>query len=551
MALVLHRLAPGPEDLPRSPLVHLQVQQSVLHDRLNLTIYLLRSSAASSGLPEITFWLGAPDERTLDRLALAIDAPADTDVLQTLHRFPRTAVGIALGQERGLLEPLRPLQVLFAQPLALRQHGAHGVAYQPAGKIVVAESALVLLPALVAFRIEEPSLGLVEARARIARYSSRWHEAHLARFRTAYRVLVQRRQLALVRRRAMVAVRTAGGDRAVQIEQRRAVRARIVLLRQANGHGRTRRRATRHLDHSARLVLATARHAAARIAARARRTAGVRVQLEAVRAIELAVNIRASRRRITARHGSFENSGARCFLALLIHAPAHAIVTLIRLERAVGVASGYVDSSSWLARFSGGVFGDRAGVLARRGHDGRHALRAAAGRATLVSGRALLIVATLQFAAGRARHEVRALARLGRQARRYRRTVLIRTAIHVDHRAGLLRVANDVAAWLVATTLLATGRVHLIAVRTDQVAIEMLADSRELFDGVTIGRAGGVHSGLQDHPAMVHAVAIRAVATLQRLEAAILLALRRRDRQRHSLPRTLHAIVEISQILAH
>jgi len=103
----------------------------------------------------------------------------------------------------------------------------------------------------------------------------------------------------------------------------------------------------------------------------------------------------------------------------------------------------------------------------------------------------------------------------------------------------------------VATTLLATGRVHLVTIWTDQVAIEMLADSRELFDGVTIGRGSGAYSGLQDHSAMIHAVAICAIVTLQRFEAAILLALRRRDRQRHSFPRSLHAIVEISQILAH
>lgn len=175
-------------------------------------IYLLRSPAAASRLPEVTLRLGGPGERALNRLTLAIHAPADTDVLQTLHGFPRPTVGIALRQERGLLEPLRPLQILLAQSLALRQHGAHSVAHQPAGEIVVTEGALVLAPALVSLRIEEPPLGFVKARARIAGHSSGRLEADLARLRAAYRVLVQRRQLALVRRWAMTAVWTAGSD---------------------------------------------------------------------------------------------------------------------------------------------------------------------------------------------------------------------------------------------------------------------------------------------------------------------------------------------------
>lgn len=351
VTFVLHRLAPGPEDLSHSPLVRFQVQQSVLHDRLNVTIYLLRlrSSAAASRLPKVTLRLSGPSERAFNRLALAIHAPADADVLQTLHRFPRPTVGIALRQESGLLEPLRPLQILLAQPLALRQYGAYGVAHQPAGEVVVAEGALVLTPALVALRIEEPSLGLVEARARIAGHSSGRLEADLARLRTAHRVLVQRRQLALVRRGTMMAVWTADGDRAVLIEQRRAVRARIVLLRQADRYRRARRRATRDLHHAARLVLAAARHAAARIAARTRRAASARIQLEAIRTVELAVDFWASEGRVTARHDPFEDPSTRRLLAFLVHAPAHAVVALHRLERAIGITPRYVDPPRRLA----------------------------------------------------------------------------------------------------------------------------------------------------------------------------------------------------------
>jgi len=264
----------------------------------------------------------------------------------------------------------------------------------------VAESALVFAPALVALRIEEPPLGLVEASARIAGHSSGRLEADLARFRAAHRVLVQRRQLALVRRGAVTTVWTAGGDRAVLIEQRRAIRAWVVLLRQADWYRRTRRRATRDLHHPARLVLAAAGHGATRIAARTRRATRVRVQFEAIRTIELAVDFRASQGRVTARHDPFEDPSARRLLAFLVYAPAHAIVALHRLERTVGVASGYVGPSRGLARFSGGMLSDRASVLAGRGHDRRHALRAAAGRATFVTGRTLLIVTALQFTAG-------------------------------------------------------------------------------------------------------------------------------------------------------
>lgn len=199
MTFVLHRLAPGPEDLSRSPFVGFQY--CVFHDRLNLTIYLLRfrSSAAASCLPEVTLRFGGPGERALNWLALTIHTPADTDVLQTLHRFPRSTIGIALWQERGLLEPLRPLQVLLAQSFALRQYWTHGVAHQSAGEVVVAKGTLVLAPALIALRIEEPPLGLVEARGRIAGHSSGWLEADLARLRTAHRILVQGRQFAFVR----------------------------------------------------------------------------------------------------------------------------------------------------------------------------------------------------------------------------------------------------------------------------------------------------------------------------------------------------------------
>lgn len=117
------------------------------------------------------------------------------------------------------------------------------------------------------------------------------------------------------------------------------------------------------------------------------------------------------------------------------------------------------------------MLGDRASVLAGRGHDRRHALRAAASRTTFIAGRAFLIVIALQLAARRAWHEIRALARLGRQARWYRRTVLVRAAVHINHRAGLVRAAGDITARLVTTTLLAAGRVHLVAIRADQVAI--------------------------------------------------------------------------------
>lgn len=112
-------------------------------------------------------------------------------------------------------------------------------------------------------------------------------------------------------------------------------------------------------------------------------------------------------------------------------------------------------------------------------------------------------------------------------------------------------VAGDIATWLVTTTLLATGCIYFIAVRADQIAVETFADLRELLGGFAVGRGGRVQSGLQDYSAVVHAFAARTVVTLQRLVAAILLALRRRDCQGHSLPRTLHAIVKIPQILAH
>lgn len=133
------------------------------------------------------------------------------------------------------------------------------------------------------------------------------------------------------------------------IEQGRAVRARVVFLRQADWYRRTWRRATRDLHHPARLVLAAARHAAARVAARARRAARVRVQLEAVRTVELAVNIRASQGRVAARHDSFEYSSACRLLAFFIYAPAHTVVALHRFERAVGVTPGYIDPPRGLA----------------------------------------------------------------------------------------------------------------------------------------------------------------------------------------------------------
>lgn len=92
----------------------------------------------------------------------------------------------------------------------------------------------------------------------------------------------------------MMTVWTAGGDRAVLIEQWRTIRTWIVLLRQADRYRRTWRCATRDFHHPACFILAAARHAAARIAARARWAARVRVQLEAIWTVELAVDFRAS-----------------------------------------------------------------------------------------------------------------------------------------------------------------------------------------------------------------------------------------------------------------
>lgn len=190
-------------------------------------------------------------------------------------------------------------------------------------------------------------------------------------------------------------------------------------------------------------------------------------------------------------------------------------------------------------------------MLAGRGHNRSHALRAAAGRATFVARWALLIITALQLAARRARYKVRALARLGRKTCRHRWTILVWAAVHVDHRAGLVQTAGDVAAWLVTTTLFATGCVHLVAIRADQVAVQTFADPREFPDGFTVDRGGLVQFSLQDHSTMVHAFAARTIVTLQRLVTAILLALWRRNCQRHSFSCTFHAIVKIPQILAH
>lgn len=106
-------------------------------------------------------------------------------------------------------------------------------------------------------------------------------------------------------------------------------------------------------------------------------------------------------------------------------------------------------------------------MLAGRGHNRRHALRAAAGRAAFVAGWALLIITALQLAARRTRYKVRALTRFGRKTCRHRWTILVWAAVHVDHRADLVRAAGDVAAWLVTTTLFAAGCVHLVAVRAN------------------------------------------------------------------------------------
>lgn len=248
-----------------------------------------------------------------------------------------------------------------------------------------------------------------------------------------------------------------------------------------------------------------------------------------VRTVKLAVDLRASQWLVAARYDTFKHPSARRLFALLVHAPAHAVVALHWFKCTIFIAPRYVDSSRRFTGFAGGVFSDRTGVLTRRCHNGCHTLCAAASRAAFIVGRTVLIVAALQLAARGTRYEIRALTRLGCETRRYRGTVLLRTAIHVDHHAGLVRFADDIATRFVAATLLASSRVHLVAVRADQIAVKMLANLRELPYSFAVGRSGTIQFSLQDDATMVHAIATRIIETLQRFVTAVMLALRGRN----------------------
>ena len=277
-------------------------------------------------------------------------------------------------EERGLLVLLGRLEVPLAQPLALREHGADGVADQLAREVVVAGAAALAPPALVALRVEVPALVGV---ARRAGRGPRRLEADLARLGAAHGVLVQRRELALVRRGAALAVRAAGRGAAALHEQRRAGRAGVVAPRQADGHGRAGRRAAGHLHHAAGLVLAAAGDGAAGVAAGAGGAAGGGVRLGPVPAARRAGQRGAALGRGAGGRGALGAAGPGGLAALGVHAPAGGGVALHALEAALGVAARDVAAAGRLAGLAGRELGDGARVLAGRRHHRGHALRPA------------------------------------------------------------------------------------------------------------------------------------------------------------------------------
>ena len=65
---------------------------------------------------------------TFDVLSVSIDAPADTDLFETLNRLPVTTDGMTLGAEDDLLVLFGCFAVLLSQLLASRQRRTHSVA---------------------------------------------------------------------------------------------------------------------------------------------------------------------------------------------------------------------------------------------------------------------------------------------------------------------------------------------------------------------------------------------------------------------------------------
>jgi len=162
-------------------------------------------------------------------------------------------------------------------------------------------------------------------------------------------------------------------------------------------------------------------------------------------------------------------------------------VALYLFEGAIGLASRDVDSSGGFAGLAGAVFGDRASMLACRGRYGDDALRATSVRATLLVGQAVVVVLTLERAIRRVRYQVWTLTALDGEACWHRGTVFVHGAVYVGHYANFVGLAADVLAWFVALTPLATARIHLVAVRAVEIAIERLAVLRLFPDQLTVG----------------------------------------------------------------